>query len=151
MSVHSLQPPASTAAENVLVQALRQAGLCEHDLIHVAGPGALPAMLWLCRRGFERAQSICLHSPSCGAEAADALLIPHLSLVEDLPRLLQGAPAVREGGVLIVRAGARCGPAGIFASLAQPFGFDLEQHVVDKGHALYVARRLPRAKALKVA
>ena len=151
MTVHTLQPPASTAAENVLVPALRQAGLSQHHLIHVAGPGALPAMLWLCRRGYDRAQHLRLHAPHCGLEPADALLVPHLSHVEDLPALLAAAPSVREGGVLIVRSGPQFAPAGIVAALAQPFGYDLEHHVSDKGHTLYVARRAVRRTALKVA
>ncbi len=151
MSVHPLQPPASTAAENVLVQALQQSGLSRHNLIHIAGPGALAAMLWLCRRGYERAQHLCLHSPNCGVEPADALLIPHLGQAGDLPAVLNAAHGVREGGVLIVRMGARGDAAEAIAALAAPFGYTLERHVMDKGHALYVARRGPRSVALKVA
>jgi hypothetical protein len=151
MSLHALSPSTAITAENALILALRQAGLSQHDLIHVAGAGALAAMLWLCRRGYHRVQHLCLQSPSCGAEAADALLIPHLVLASDLSGLLQAANRVRDGGALIVRTGARLGSAEIIAALAGPFRYEMQHQFADKGRALYVGRREPRLAALKVA
>lgn len=145
MTVQSLP----SAAKSGLIDALQWTGVRPTHLIHIAGPGALPAMLWLCRRGFERVQHVSLHSPNFGLEPAQALLIPHVSRLKDLPPLLGSAPRPCEGGVLIARTGVQGMPPSVVAALIEPFGYELEHHLQGWGHALYLARR--PAAALKVA
>jgi len=87
------------------------------------------------------AQQVQPQSPRCGLEPADALLIPHLSQVGDLPALLPVAGLVREGGMLVVRAGLPADAAEAVAAFATPFGYDLQPHFVDRGRVVYIARR----------
>ncbi|MEI9891415.1 MAG: hypothetical protein WDN45_13595 [Caulobacteraceae bacterium] len=123
---------------DALIPCLDLAGLSRNDLILVAGAGGLPAMLWLCRHGYERAMHLGPGSPRCGTETADALFIPHLSASSGLASILPAAPCVREGGVLILRTGASAavGPAELLAA-----GWGLERRLTENGHAVLVARR----------
>ena len=121
-----------------LIPCLDLAGLSRRDLILVAGPGALPAMLWLCRHGYERAMHLNAHSPRCASEAADALFVPHLSSAAGLTSILPSAGCVREEGVLILRTGAgtAVGPIELLAA-----GWGLQRRLTEKGHAVLIARR----------
>ncbi len=150
MTVETLPSAQISSADYALVRVLQQAGVSHHDLIHVIGPGSLPAMLWLCRQGYEKALHLAHQSPRCGTEAADALLIPHLSEACDLASLLRSAGCVREGGVLIVRTGARLAPANL-AAAALPCGYSLERTVSEKGHVVSVVRRESADQIKKVA
>ena len=127
------------SAPGGLIPCLDLAGLSKSDLILVAGPGALPAMLWLCRHGYEKAMHLSPHSPRCGAEAADALFVPHLSGASGLTSILSSVGCVREGGVLILRtsAGVAVGSTDFAAE-----GWGLERRLTENGHAVLVARRL---------
>lgn len=121
-----------------LVPCLDLAGLSRRDLILVAGPGALPAMLWLCRHGYEKALHLGPGSPRCGAEAADALFVPHLSGSDGLTCILPSAGRVREEGVLILRtsASAAIGPGELLAA-----GWGLQRRLTENGRAVLVAHR----------
>lgn len=141
MSVQPLPSVSAPSSDHGLVRTLDRAGLSRRSLIHVTGPASLPALLWLCRQGYERAQHVQPGAPACGLEPADALLIPHLSHAGDLTALLPAAARLRENGLLVVRAGPRPDDARTLAALAAPFGLDLRAHVSDKGHAVYIAHR----------
>lgn len=122
-----------------LIPCLTEAGLSSSDLILVAGPGSLAAMLWLCRHGYEKAMHLGPRSPRCASPAADALFVPHLTGAAGLPFILPAAGCVREGGVLILRTAA--GAAGLTAELATA-GWGLKNRLTEKGHAVLVSRRL---------
>jgi hypothetical protein len=125
-----------------LVHCLDLAGVSRRDLVLVSGPGSLPAMLWLCRQGFEQAVHIHPGSPRCGAEPADALFVPHMPEACDLTSILASAGWVREGGVLILRMGGRFDSGACIARLAGLDGYGPGRRFIDKGHAVLVARRL---------
>jgi hypothetical protein len=132
----TVEPPSSDF--DGLIPCLDLAGLLRSDLILVAGAGALPAMLWLCRHGYEKAMHLGSRSPRCGTETADALFIPHLSAASGLASILPAAGYVRDDGVLILRtgAGATVGSADLLAA-----GWGLERRLTENGHAVLVARR----------
>jgi hypothetical protein len=125
-----------------LVHCLDLTGVSRHDLVLVSGPGSLPAMLWLCRHGYERAVHLHSGSPRCGAEPADALFVPHLPEACDLTSALPPGGWVREGGVLILRMAGRFDSGAYVAGLASLDDYTLERRFLDKGHAVLVARRL---------
>jgi hypothetical protein len=129
-----------------LVHCLDLAGVSRRDLVLVSGPGSLPAMLWLCRQGFEQAVHIHPGSPRFGAEPADALFVPHMPEACDLTSILAPGGWVREGGVLILRMGGRFDSGACMARLAGLDDYGLERRFLDKGHAVLVARRLPDAR-----
>jgi hypothetical protein len=151
MTVDPLPSALTTPADHALVRVLQQAGVSRTHLIHVAGPGSLPALLWLCRQGFARAQHLHARSPRCATPAADALLMPHLSDGCDPTSILPFGGCVREGGVLILRAGSRARLADKAADRLADLGFHFEQTAHDTGHSLYVARRSLVMPARKVA
>lgn len=129
-----------------LLHCLDLAGVSRHDLVFVSGPGALPAMLWLCRQGYEQAVHLHPGSPRCGAEPADALFVPHVPEGYDLTSVLPPGGWVREGGVLILRMAGRFDSGACVARLAALDDYALERRLLDKGHAVLVARRLPHAQ-----
>jgi hypothetical protein len=139
-SLMTIEPLAADAPSDFggLVPCLELAGLSRRNLILVAGPGALPAMLWLCRHGYERAMHLGPGSPRCGAETADALFVPHLSGAGGLTSILASGGCVREEGVLVLRTGASAavGPAELLAA-----GWGLQRRLTENGHAVLVARR----------
>jgi hypothetical protein len=151
MTVEPLPSAATLSADHALVRVLQQAGVSKNDLIHVSGPGSLPALLWLCRQGYDKALHLTPQSPRCAVEAADALLIPHLSEACDLTSLLRSAGCVREGGVLIIRTGGRFGSAETLAQVAPAFGYGIETRICETGHTIVVARRNVAGQTQKVA
>jgi hypothetical protein len=129
-----------------LVHCLDLAGVSHRDLVLVSGPGSLPAMLWLCRQGYERAVHLHPGSPRCGAEPADALFVPHLPEACELTSVLPAGGWVREGGVLILRLAGRFDSGACVASLGALDDYELERRFLDKGHAVLVARHLSHAQ-----
>jgi len=125
-----------------LAPCLDEAGVSRSDLILVAGPGSLPAMLWLCRHGYERAVHLNASSSRRASPAADVLFIPHLAAASGLASILPPAGCLREGAVLVLRTPA--GATGMSAELASA-GWSLEHRLTEKGHAILVARRLAEA------
>ena len=140
-------PAEATQNFGGLIPCLDMAGLSRRDLILVAGPGALPAMLWLCRHGYDKAMHLNSRSPRCASEAADALFVPHLSGPHGLTSILSAAGSVREEGVLILRTGATAavGPAELLAA-----GWGLQRRLTENGHAVLVAHR-PHAQSRRKA
>jgi hypothetical protein len=129
-----------------LVHSLDLAGVSRHDLVLVSGPGSLPAMLWLCRQGYEQAVHLHPGSPRCGAEPADALFVPHLPEAGDLTSILPPGGWVREGGVLILRMAGRFDSAAYLSQLTSLDDYGLGGRFLDKGHAVLVARRLANSQ-----
>ena len=141
MITRSVQPSPPLAADGAaLARVLHQAGVAKDSLIWVTGPAGLAVLIWLGREGYHQASYA--HANRIAAMgAADALLIPHLSQVGDLPALLPVAGLVREGGMLVVRAGLPADAAEAVAAFATPFGYDLQPHFIDRGRVVYIARR----------
>lgn len=122
-----------------LSQLLIEAGLDAGSAIRVTGPGALPALLWLCRRGYENVG--CLQA-GCRAPAdeADALLAAHTASGDWLNALLDNGPHVRRGGVVIVQTSPSVG-GGAAARIFHGHGFDLVRRLPGAHRDVLVARR----------
>jgi hypothetical protein len=151
MTVATLPSAQSSWADYSLVRVLQQAGVSRTDLIDVAGPCSLPALLWLCRQGYAQAQHLRPQSPRCATRAADALLIPHLSEASDLTSILPFDGCVREGGALVLRTSPRFRLPSSMVDYLADHGFHLEQTTQETGHTHYVARRGLAALACAVA
>jgi hypothetical protein len=88
-------------------RALRLAGARTSDLVCVAGPGALPAMLRLCRYGFENAE--CAWRATCAVadRPRDLLLLAGESNAQALARTVRLVSRVlRDGGLLVAQLAA---------------------------------------------
>jgi hypothetical protein len=106
-------------------------GVTPSSAIQLAGRGALPSLLWLCRHGFERVAII----SGATSESADLLLCLDAGslLAADLRR-------VRQGGLAILRTDR----AGCAAALRRPLhdaGFLLERRLQSARRDVYIARR----------
>ena len=124
-----------------LSQLLIEAGLDAGSAIRVTGPGALPALIWLCRRGY--ANVGCLQAGArAPADEADALLAAHTASGEWLEALLEAGPHVQPGGVVIVQTRPNVGGAAA-ARIFHRHGFDLVRRLPGAHRDVLVARRAP--------
>ncbi|HTO82124.1 MAG TPA: hypothetical protein VMQ73_07810 [Methylomirabilota bacterium] len=113
----SFTPPMS--GDEFVDRALRLAGAKTSDLICVAGPGALPAMLRLCRYGFENAE--CAWRATCAVadRPRDLLLLAGESNAQALARTVRLVSRVlRDGGLLVAQLTAADHAAVIAPALA---------------------------------
>jgi hypothetical protein len=143
MTVHAFQPASPLAGDGVaLAHALQRGGVRKESLVCVTGPAALTAMLWLARRGFQRAVLAAAGSARLG-EPADVLLIPHACSSEQLRSLLSKGARLGARGVLIVQiAGGQAdgGPDDPAATLVS-LGFELRCKLADRGRTVLIAHR----------
>ncbi len=143
MTIVSFQPASPLASDGAaLAQALGRAQVGKESLICVTGPAALTAMLWLARRGYDRAV-LATGSAARLGQPADALLIPHACSVEQLSGILAKGAWLGEGGALIVQiAEARDDSAGDgFRRLLSDLGFSSLHRLTDRGRTVWIARR----------
>jgi hypothetical protein len=125
-----------------LTALLRQEGVFKSSVVHVTGAHALPALLWLCRQGFDHVGYI---RPALGSlhEEADAVLIAHTCDEIQLKHLLASTRSVKAGGVLIFQLhGADDQAWGGVDWLLRSSGFTLERSLPGERRTLFVARRI---------
>jgi hypothetical protein len=122
-----------------LAQLLSDCGVRAASAIRVTGPGSLPALLWLCRRGYANVGCAQAGRKAPG-DAADALLAAHTASGEWLADLLDHGPHVRPGGVMIVQTRPALG-GGAAARLFHSHGFDLVRRLPGAHRDVLVARR----------
>jgi hypothetical protein len=122
------------------------AGVDRRSLIQITGPDALPALLWLCRQGYESVGYVRSGAPH-PAEPIDALIIPHACTADELLSLLDGAPRVRAGGALILHTAQGTGAPDSGAqnkdieTVLERFGYHVAGRFGRGAHAVSVARR----------
>lgn len=122
-----------------LSQLFTDNGVDARSAIRVTGPGALPALLWLSRRGYQNVGCLNATRRAPGDEA-DALLAAHTASGEWLCELLDCGPHVREGGVVIVQTRPSLGGASA-ARIFHGHGFDLVRRLPGAHRDVLVARR----------
>ncbi|PZQ64909.1 MAG: hypothetical protein DI570_03575 [Phenylobacterium zucineum] len=133
--------PGGLLHSGLLLSVLADAGVDRASIVRVTGPCALPALLWLCRHGFDQVGH--LRGDGCPHEdAPDALIAAHACDELGLKRLAPLARLVRPGGVLMVqvRQDAFDGPAAV-DWLLRTAGFAAERRLAGGRRALLVARR----------
>jgi hypothetical protein len=137
MAGSTLQPTPPLAADGAaLSHVLQWAGVTKESVVRVTGPAGPTAVLWLCRHRYKNAAYVPLHWVAAMA-ATDALLIPQACAPSELSRILQDGACVREGGVLIVQTP----PEKAVDAVLEPLGYEIEQHLSDKGCDVCIARR----------
>src|SRR5271154_1310005 len=90
--------------EQVVQRALFLSSVQKRDLISVAGPDGLAAMISLCRAGYEHVE--CARQATCAGadEPCDLLLIVGAMGAEDLAETIRRtARLLRDGGMLIAQ------------------------------------------------
>lgn len=124
-----------------LSQLLAEAGVRPVSNIRVTGPGSLSALLWLCRRGYERVG--CLQAGRRSpADDAEALLVAHTATSAWLADLLDRGPHVREGGVMIVQtAHAPAANDVVVEAVFRAHGFNVVRRLSGAHRSVLVARR----------
>ncbi len=119
---------------------LGELGVRRTSAVHVVGAGALPALLWLNRQGYERVLMLAVaRTPT---ESADLLLAPDASGDDTLEQLAADLPRVRPGGVVIVRTRrARHAADEAVRGLLRRHDLRLERQVRLGPRDIWVARR----------
>jgi hypothetical protein len=125
---------------------LARAGVTSASVIRVTGPGALPALLWLCRHGYDQVGYVRSGPGGPHEEEPDALLVAHTLGDLELKLLLPMTRQLRPSGVLIFRH--RVGPGSSAVALEwllKQHGLVLETRLAYAARELVVARRAESA------
>jgi hypothetical protein len=102
--VRAIGPQIFLSPEQVVQRALRLARIDKADLVAVAGPDGLQAMISLCRAGFDRVE--CAKQATCAGadEACDLLLIVGPQSPEALADTIRRTGRLlKDGGLLIIQ------------------------------------------------
>ena len=135
--------------EQVVQRALFLAGAHKDDLVSVAGPDGLAAMVSLCRAGFERVE--CARQATCAGadEGPDLLLIVGSLTPDDLAATVRRtARMLRDGGVLIAQLTAAGDDAVVRAALAT-LGLRASFSLTDRSAGRLVMHTVRRAAQLR--
>jgi hypothetical protein len=81
-----------------LSKILRDAGVRADSAVRVTGKDGLAPLIWLCRHGFENVAYV-RQGHGAPRDPGDVLLVLHNTAPDELERLLNDRPAVREGGL----------------------------------------------------
>jgi len=128
-------------APPTLASLLQNAGVTKSAVIHVAGPSALPTLVWLCAQGFAGVAH--LRSLRTRAlEDCDVLIIGRPCDAFELKRTLHLARRMRPGALLIAPLHSDLRGAGAAVErLLHGSGFIPEHNPLDGRAAIVVARR----------
>jgi hypothetical protein len=125
-----------------LVALLENAGVTKSSVIRVTGPGSLPALLWLCRHGYDQVGCMRAGQNSPHEDDPDAIVVAHTCGDLELKLLLPMSREVRPGGLFIFRLRTCPGssPVGL-QWLLKKFGLVVEHRIENSRRAVIVARR----------
>jgi hypothetical protein len=132
--------------DEVVRRAIFLASINKDDLVCVAGPHGLDAMVGLCRAGYERVE--CAVRATCGGadEACDLLLIAGPMKAQALAEIVgKTGRLLRDGGVLIVQPtqfGDEDAIRPALAALGLEIAFTLNDRVGGQFVMFTVRRRL---------
>lgn len=125
-----------------LVALLERAGVTKSSAIRVIGPHGLPALLWLCRHGYDEVGCLRHGAGVPREEEADAVLVAHTCGELELKRILPIARLVRPDGALIFQLRTTDGVEPLAIDwLLESSGFRPEARFDGERRALVVARR----------
>jgi hypothetical protein len=131
---------------------LRDAGVRADSAVRVTGKDGLAPLIWLCRHGFENVAYV-RQGHGAPRDPGDVLLVLHNTAPDELERLLNDRPAVREGGLLIIRTPAP--PSGARGDrvhrILEQAGYAVEGCIPRRSNEVHVARRKVRADSRKAA
>jgi hypothetical protein len=146
-AVQALGPNLFLSPEQVVRRALQLACAQPEDLVCVAGPDGLQAMVSLCRAGFERVE--CARQATCAGadERCDALLIVGPAGPDELAETVRRtARLVRDDGALVVQSTGRASEAAVARALRDA-GLEPSFTLVDRGCGRMVMHRVRRPAA----
>ena len=137
--------------DQVVRRALFLSSAQKQDLISVAGPDGLAAMVSLCRAGYERVE--CARQATCAGadEACDLLLIVGPMEVDELAETIRRtARLLRDGGVLVAQLAGAAQEAVVRPALAAG-GLESQFTLVDRSAGRLVMHTARRAAQLRKA
>jgi hypothetical protein len=137
--------------DQVVQRALFLSSAQRQDLISVAGPDGLAAMVSLCRAGYERVE--CARQATCSGadEACDLLLIVGPMGAEELADTVRRtARMLREDGVLVAQLAGAAQEAIVRPALAAE-GLQSQFTLVDRSAGRLVMHTVRRAAQLRKA
>ena len=144
--------PRVRRATDLMSVILQDAGVRANSAVRVTGKDGLAPLIWLCRRGF---QDVAYVRPGQGGpqDPGDVLLVLHNTPPDELERLLNDRPPVREGGLLIVQTPALPAADGRdpIHLILESAGYAVERCIPRRSHEVHVARRRARTDDQKAA
>jgi|HubBroStandDraft_1064217.scaffolds.fasta_scaffold149433_1 hypothetical protein len=147
-SLRAIGPHFFLSPGQVVSRALRLSGAHKDELIDVAGPDGLAAMITLCREGYERVE-FARQATCCGAdEQGDLLLIAGpLSAAALADTIRRTARLLRDGGRLVVQLSGAEAEAVVRTALLAA-GFETGFSVVDRSAGRLVMHEVHRRAEL---
>jgi hypothetical protein len=139
------------STEQVVQRALFLASTRKDELISVAGPDGLAAIVSLCRAGYERVE--CARQATCAGadEACDLLLIVGPMGQDELADTLRRtARLLRDGGCLIVQL-SRAADQAVIAPMLRTLGMESPFTLVDRSAGRLVMYTVRRAALMRKA
>lgn len=147
--VRAVGPHLFLSPEQVVGRALQLASARPSDLIVVAGPDGMKAMVALCRAGFERVEFACQSTCVGADEPADLLLIvgpmDPAALREAVRRT---ARVLRDEGVVVAQLTGPAAESAVKPAL-QTCGLQSDFTVIDRACGRLVLNRVRRAVAMR--
>ena len=129
------------ARTGALTMLLDSAGITRSSVMRVTGPGALTALLWLRRNGYDRV-GYGWAGEDAPSHEADAILVAHTCDEITLKRLIAVGRQVRPGGVFVFRHRLKSeGEARGIEWLLEQAGFTTVRRLNGSRRALVIARR----------
>jgi hypothetical protein len=137
--------------DQVVERALFLSSARKEDLISVAGPDGLAAMVSLCRAGYERVE--CARQATCAGadEACDLLLIVGPMEADELAAMIRRtARLLRDDGVLVAQLAGAAQEAVVHPALVAG-GLESRFTLVDRSAGRLVMHRVRRVAQLRKA
>jgi len=134
--------PRVRGATDLMSAILQDAGVRANSAVRVTGKDGLAPLIWLCRHGFEDVAYV-RQGQGGPQNPGDVLLILHNTPPDELERLLNDRPPVREGGLLIVQTPALHTADGRdpIHLILERAGYAVERCIPRRSHEVHVARR----------
>ena len=144
--------PRSEKDADPLSKILHDAGVSAECAVRVTGKDGLAPLIWLCRHGFLDVAYL-RQGQGGPQDPGDVLLMLHNTRPDELERLLNDRPPVREGGLLIVQTPASHTTDGRdpVHLVLERAGYAVERCIPRRSHKVHVARRRVRTNDRKAA
>ena len=149
--MRAVGPTVCVSTEQIVQKSICLANADKRQLVSVAGPDSLAAMVSLCRDGFDHVECVRQATCTCADEASDVLLVAGPMSTQELGAVLQRTcRLLRDGGVLVVQLQYPRDDAAV-RSVLTANGMKIASTLFDLSSGCLVSHSVERAVALRKA
>ena len=149
--MRALGPKVFVSPEQIVQKSVYLANADKRQLVTVAGPDSLAALVSLCREGFDHVKCARQATCRCADGVSDVLLLTGLMATEELTAVLERTcRLVRDGGVLVVQL-QRPGEDANVRAVLKTRGMRSTSTVFDVSAGYLVSHTIERAEVLQEA